>query len=90
VLERADDPLVGDQRACIEALRARPDAVRWALLPRRYWSPGDPRGRWLPGRSLSPPPGLVLHHANHTVGNDNKLAQLRQVERLVAPGRCLA
>jgi hypothetical protein len=85
LLRAANDPRVGDQRACIEVLRSRPGMVRWGFLPTTYWSPGDPRGRWTPGMSLSPPDGIVLHHANHTVGVANKIAQLRLVAELIAP-----
>lgn len=86
VMQAADDPAVGDQRACIETLRAMPDLIRWGFLPITYWSPGDPRGRWVPGMSLRPPEGLILHHANHTVGVENKVAQLRLVAASVANG----
>lgn len=87
VLRTANTPAVGDQRACVEVLRRRPDAVRWGFLPTTYWSPGDPRGRWSPGMSLSPPDGMLVHHANHTVGVDNKVAQLRAVAELVTVRR---
>ena len=83
VLRTADDAAVGDQRACIEVLRAFPDLIRWGFLPVTYWSPGDPRGRWEPGMSLAPPEGLLLHHANHTIGVANKLAQLQAVASLM-------
>jgi hypothetical protein len=79
VLEAADDPAVGDQRACIATLQEAPHLIRWGFLPVTYWSPGDPRGRWHPGMSLDPPAGMLLHHANHTVGVANKVAQLRAV-----------
>jgi hypothetical protein len=78
---------MGDQRACIEVLRSAPGLIRWNFLPVTYWSPGDPRGRWHPGMSLHPPRGLLLHHANHTVGVANKVAQLEAVEALVSGRR---
>jgi hypothetical protein len=87
VLTCANSATMGDQRACIAVLRASPDLVRWAFLPVTYWSPGDPRGRWEPGVSLTPPPGLLLHHANHTIGVDNKLAQLRAVSAVMEQRR---
>ncbi|MEM9302567.1 MAG: putative nucleotide-diphospho-sugar transferase [Pseudomonadota bacterium] len=81
VLETADDPLVGDQVACIRAIERDPEAIRFGLLPEEYWVP--PRGdrRWLPGDPLAPPPNIRLHHANYTVGVARKLAQLEMVER---------
>jgi len=84
VLRAANDPATGDQRSCIQVLRERPDMVRWGFLPITFWSPGDPRGRWTPGMSLCPPEGMVLHHANHTVGVRNKVAQLRAVATLMS------
>jgi len=83
VLHTADDAAVGDQKACISVLREFPDLIAWGFLPVTYWSPGDPRGRWEPGRTLTPPDGLVLHHANHTVGVENKVAQLEAVSALM-------
>jgi hypothetical protein len=87
VLTTTNDAAMGDQRACIHVLRTYPDLVRWSLLPITYWSPGDPRGRWEPGMSLVPPEGVVLHHANHTVGVANKLEQLRAVAAIVEQRR---
>jgi hypothetical protein len=83
VLVTRNSAIVGDQNACIEILRTAPDAIRWGFLPVTYWSPGDPRGRWEPGMSLAPPDGMLLHHANHTVGVDNKLAQLEAVAAIM-------
>jgi len=83
-LEAADRPDFGDQRACINTLEAEPDALRWGLLPARYWVPWDGGRHWRPGEPLHPPRDLVLHHANWTIGVAHKLAQLREVERLLA------
>lgn len=87
ILVAADDPTVGEQRACIAALQESPHRIRWGFLPVTYWSPGDPRGRWRPGMSLDPPENMLLHHANHTVGVQNKLAQLRAVAAIMAERR---
>ncbi|MBW2313586.1 MAG: hypothetical protein JRH10_05280 [Deltaproteobacteria bacterium] len=68
------------------ALEAEPDALRWGLLPETYWVPYDGGRHWRPGDPLRPPPGLVLHHANWTIGVAHKLAQLREAERALAAG----
>lgn len=53
--------------------------VRWAVLPHRLY--------WLPGylydspEELSPPRGMVLHHANWTIGIENKLTQLEVIKK---------
>jgi len=84
IVERFDRPGVGDQRACIRALADDPLALRWALLPGRYWVPYRHGPRWQPGTPLDPPADLVLHHANWTIGNERKRVQLAEVERIVA------
>lgn len=84
VVERFDTPGVGDQRACIRALAEAPEALRWRLLPERYWVPYRHGPRWQPGDPLDPPLDLVLHHANWTVGNERKRLQIAAVERIVA------
>jgi hypothetical protein len=89
LLVEADDPLVGDQAACIRALVENPAAIRYDLLPSTYWVPDRPSirtpKRWQPGSPLDPPRDIVLHHANYTDGTEVKLAQLGEVEcRLLA------
>jgi len=84
IVERFDTPGVGDQRACIRALAEGPGALRWGLLPERYWVPYRHGPRWQPGTPLDPPADLVLHHANWTIGNERKRIQLAEVERIVA------
>jgi hypothetical protein len=83
-LEAADRSDFGDQRACINTLEAEPGALRWGLLPETYWVPYDDGRHWRPGDPLRPPRGLVLHHANWTIGVPHKLAQLRDAERALA------
>jgi hypothetical protein len=88
ILRAADRPNLGDQKACIEALREQPDRIRFALLPPTYWVPYTEDGvHWKPGEPLDPPEHIVLHHANWTIGVANKLAQLEAVERQLAPSR---
>lgn len=67
--------------------------VRWSYLPDRIFSGGTLTGRlWCPGEPLRVPENIVIHHANWTVGVENKLSQLRYVRELVTgnktvPGR---
>lgn len=88
-LEQADDPRVGDQISCIRVLERDSHAIRFGLLPRRYWVPERTGSRWVPGVTLDPPADIILHHANYTVGSTNKLAQLMAVEDIIrrAKGR---
>jgi hypothetical protein len=83
ILWAADDPLTGDQGSCILALEENPEFIRYALLPDTYWTPVRSGAHWQPGNPLTPPRDIVLHHANKTIGNANKIAQLSTVERLV-------
>lgn len=65
-------------------------AIRWAYLPATFFGGGALTGKqWAPADTLPVPDGIVMHHANWTVGVDNKLAQLRHVRDIVsrrAPG----
>lgn len=79
ILLAADNPQVGDQSACIQALQQDPGALRHALLPSAYWVPPRTGRHWVPGEPLRPPADLVLHHACRTVGTQNKHAQLAAV-----------
>ncbi len=86
VLTQADDPMVGDQVSCIRTIEARPNAIRFGLLPETYWVPRRTGTRWQPGAPLTPTRDIFLHHANYTIGVSNKLAQLAAVEELLANG----
>ena len=90
-LEALNRPTIGDQRACIEVLEEDPDKLCFDILPESYWSPGSILGRWVPGVPLTPPLELMLHHANHTVGIENKIQQLATLEEMQKqpPGICL-
>lgn len=81
-LQECNRPEKGDQNACIDVLLRQPRCLRFGFLPVSYWSPGSEMGRWQPGVPLSPPQNLILHHANHTVGIDHKVQQLRAVEEI--------
>ncbi len=78
-----------DQRAFNELVRENA-AVRAGLLPDAFFGAGcglpgdtvDAEGRWqywMPGQRLTLPQDIVLHHANWTIGIENKLEQLRHV-----------
>jgi len=78
-----------DQIAANRLLRRRDCDVRWGFLPDTFMSGGTLTGKlWAPGMALPLPEGMVLHHANWTIGLPNKLAQLRYVrDRLKGGGR---
>ena len=39
---------------------------------------------WVPGKKLDIPTGIVMHHANSTMGFDNKIALLKYVKGIVS------
>ena len=59
--------------------------IKINCLPEAYFTPGllCLNKMWRPGMSFTVPPGIILHHANWTVGLENKIAQLRYVRDLV-------
>jgi len=64
---------LGDQAA----INAYKHLFKWTLLDaNQFWSP---RQSWKPGSELNVPGNMLMHHANWTVGVDNKAAMLRQV-----------
>lgn len=64
------------------------DQLSWRLLPSHVWNPGLVRPtEWKPGDPLRVPRRISVHHANYTIGVDNKLAQLAEVDRIVAARR---
>lgn len=78
-----------DQDAVNKVLRddgANP-VCSWRMLDQVYFSVGQTydtaEGRWLPGCPIFVPPGIRVHHANWTVGIDNKLALLEAVRERV-------
>ncbi len=61
-----------------------PYRLKWRYLPPIFFGGGTLTGRrWTPGMDLPVPDGIVLHHANWTVGMENKIAQLRYVRDIV-------
>ena len=54
-------------------------APAWGLLPERYWTVGRKGVVWNPGDPITPPADLLVHHANWTVGIENKMKLLEAV-----------
>lgn len=78
-LEQCNNPGVDDQVACASILYKFPQ-LKVALLPDLYWTSAS---IWFPGTPLSPPPNIIMHHANWVLGIENKIEQLRVVRDLV-------
>ena len=55
------------------------------MLPESFWTVGmQGTGVWSKGDAVFPPRGICLHHANYTIGADNKMALLDAVAAAVA------
>lgn len=64
-------------RHAANPLLSNPFGVRWRYLPDSYRCP---RGTfWQPNEPLDVPQNIAVHHANWTVGIENKIAQLQYV-----------
>jgi len=61
--------------------------LKWGLLANSFFNPALYTGakRWTPGVELVLPARIILHHANWTVGLENKIAQLDYVKSLLKP-----
>ena len=69
------DRETSDQPAINQAIAT--SKIKWKLLPNRYACAGTLSGQhWNPHEPLLLPYPLILHHANWTVGIENKIAQL--------------
>lgn len=67
--------------------RRNPFQLRWGYLPEEFFSCGIFKPEvWTPGKSFPVPKNIVLHHANWTMGVENKLAQLAYVKSAVNRG----
>lgn len=61
-----------------------PFGLAWNYLPVEFYCPGIETGLlWNPGMALDVPRNIVMHHANWTLGVENKVAQLACVKELV-------
>jgi hypothetical protein len=78
VAERMRDTNQLDQDAANRLLETH-FAPAWGLLPERYWTVGMKGVGWNPGDPVAPPADLMVHHANWTVGVENKLKLLEAV-----------
>ena len=59
--------------------------IKWNYLPSEFLSGGTFTGKmWVPGTKMLIPDKIALHHANWTVGLENKIAQLRYVRDIVS------
>ena len=64
--------------------KKNPYNVTWDYLPDIFFGGGTFTGcEWTPGKRLTIPQGIVMHHANWTKGISNKIAQLLYVKKLV-------
>jgi len=58
--------------------------INYNYLPNRFFGGGTLTGKiWEPGMELLVSNDIVLHHANWTVGVENKIAQLEYVKGIV-------
>jgi hypothetical protein len=81
-----EDPSRDDQKPLNKILRNNEMDIKWNYLPIEFMSGGTLIGRygylWKPGIYLPIPSNIVLHHANWTIGVQNKIAQLEYVKSL--------
>lgn len=63
--------------------------IRWTYLPLTFMNGGRLTGGsvWEPGDTVSIPRDIVIHHANFTVGIENKIEQLRLVKKVIEKRR---
>ena len=61
--------------------------VKYKKLPKnKFWSAWQSIGdmkKWVPGIPLNVPRGILVHHANWTVGIKNKILMMNEVRRLI-------
>ena len=74
-----------DQNSFNQCIKRRskknPYTVAWEYLPNSFFGGGTLTGSlWTPGKSLSIPHNIMIHHANWTKGISNKIAQLIYVQ----------
>jgi len=70
-------------------LRRNPYNIQWGYLPtHQFWGAGTFKGTvWKPGIELNIPAEILMHHANYTVGTENKIAQLCYVKEVITERR---
>jgi hypothetical protein len=81
---RASDGREDDQVMAQRLVWQMPE-LKWTCLPPIFFGGGTLTGRaWNPGTELPVPSGLLMHHANFTLGVPNKVRQLEYVREQVA------
>lgn len=82
-----ENPRKHDQDYLNELLRNNKiDGLRWSYLPSSFFGGGtllETPELWTPGKTLPVPKDIVMHHANYTVGVENKIKQLAYVKSVV-------
>lgn len=76
-------PELSEQPVFNQAIKAT--ATPAGRLPGRYFNPGQSKRRptrWVPGNGIEVPEPVAIHHANWTIGVENKLQQLRVVRAI--------
>ena len=80
VLERLDE-FENDQKAVNILIVG--SGLKYGFLPERYFSIGVKNGLWSGQESIYVPEGILIHHANWTVGVENKLKLIELVGRRI-------
>jgi hypothetical protein len=77
-----------DQTALNALLKFGANNLKFGLLGTEYFSVhmGNGDNQWQPGQKINMPKYLVMHHANWTVGIDNKLKLMKQVRNAYEKG----
>ena len=79
----AHDPAFPNEQYTLNAAIAAL-GLQARLLPDTFWTYGlEGRGTWSFGQPVHPPAGMRLHHANFTIGAENKMALLDAVAEAV-------
>src|ERR1035437_51974 len=82
IQDLAANPLASEQPTFNAASRV--SGASTGRLPEGFFTPGTRSAkRWQPGMEIEIPDPIWMHHANWTVGVQNKVEQLRVVRRLV-------
>lgn len=72
-----------DQLAFNRIIRAMPK-IKYGYFPKTFFGGGTFSGKeWVPGMLLHVPQNPIMHHANFTIGIQNKVAQLEYVRNIV-------
>lgn len=80
---------ISDQKAMNHFLRKHNTLnITWNYLPMIFFGGGAHTGKnWYPGDTLEIPKDILMHHANWSLGIDNKIAQLNYVHSVVLDQR---